>query len=311
VLDVEPRNAISRARHLPPTMARLGRFLLERFPPESYGPLIVSLVAGGWTAASLAAGQRLAVGWNGAVALLAVTLAFLQLRTLDELRDEEVDRLGRPGRPLPRGLVTVAELHALAVVSAFAGVVVAASLGVVPFAWYAAALVSIWFLGLGLPSRLGFRGGIVWTALLHSVLVPEVLLFTWAAADGPPGGAALAAAIALVWGAGLAMEVGRKTLTPGEERPGVETYSGELGRRRALAFACLPIAAGCLGAGGLAVAVGSATATWIVPFTAAGVVPLLILGLGDRIGTAALRSASSALVLCLLLWPLVISLGVP
>ena len=146
---------------------------------------------------------------------------------------------------------------------------------------------------------------------MHSIIAPEILLFVWATTASLPGGGALAASVLLVWGAGLAMEVARKTLMPSEERSGVETSSAELGRPRAVALAALSLSVACLGAGALAVAVGAALETAIVPFVAAGTIPLLARHFGDRIGTSAIRSTSAILVLSLLLWPLVVALGIP
>jgi 4-hydroxybenzoate polyprenyltransferase len=265
----------------------------------------------GGTAASLAAGERFGVTWTTVVAAFAVACAFLQLRILDEIRDEDADRAGRPDRPLPSGLVTVPELRAFALVLALFGVVLAASLGAAASACYALALLTIWLLGSDLPGRLPIRHGVLGYALMHSIIVPEILLFVWATVGGPSGGGALAASVLLVWGAGLAMEIGRKTLMPSEERPGVETYSGELGRPRAVALAALAVSVACVGAGALAVEVGAASTTAIVPFVAAGTIPLLARSLGDRIGTSAIRSASGILVLSVLLWPLVVALGIP
>jgi len=309
--DMDPGGAIAAGLRRPWLIARLGRFVLERFPLQSYGPLIVALVICGRTAASLTAGERFAVNWETVATALAVACAFLQLRILDEIRDEDADRAGRPDRPLPSGLVTVAELRAFAAISALFGVALAASLGVAASACYVLALLSIWLFGLDLPRRLPIRHGVLSYALMHSIIAPEILLFVWATTASLPGGGALAASVLLVWGAGLAMEVARKTLMPSEERSGVETYSAELGRPRAVALAALSLSVACLGAGALAVAVGAALETAIVPFVAAGTIPLLARHFGDRIGTSAIRSTSAILVLSLLLWPLVVALGIP
>ena len=309
--DVEPGGAMTAALRRPSPILRLGRFVLERFPPQAYGPLVIALVICGATAASLAAARQHGLDWDAVVAALAVTGAFLQLRILDEIRDEDADRTGRPDRPLPSGLVTVPELRAFAAVLAILGVALAASRGATACAWYGLALLTIWVLGLDLPRRLSIHHGVLGDALMHSVIAPELLVFVWAATAGLSGGAALAASVVLVWGAGLAMETGRKTMLASEERVGVETYSRAFGRPRAVALVGLSVAVACLGAGALAVALGASAATAVVPFAAAALIPLLALRFGDRIGTGALRSASAGLVLTVLLWPLVIALGMP
>ncbi len=292
-------------------LKRLGRFVLERFPLQSYGPLIVALVICGRAAAALASDVPLRVNWETAAITLAVASAFLQLRILDELRDEDLDRAGRPQRPLPRGLVTVAELRGFAAVAAVFGLAFAAPLGVPAFACYLLALVSIWLLGVDLPRRLPIGHGVLTYALIHSIIAPEILLFVWATGADLAGGATLAAALLLVWAAGLAMEVARKILMPSEERKGVETYSAELGRPRAILLAATALSAAYLGAGALASSVRAPLEISIVPLLAAGAIPLLARQFGYRIETAAIQSAASILVLSVLLWPLVIALAMP
>ncbi len=310
-MGTDLRSADTASLRRLPLLKRLGQFVLERFPLQSYGPLIVALVICGRAAAALASGERLDVSWEAAAITLAVASAFLQLRILDEIRDEDADRAGRPQRPLPRGLVTVAELRAFAAVAALIGVAVAALLGGAALAWYLLALGSIWLLGVDLPRRLPIRHGVLTYALIHSIIAPEILLFVWATGADVAGGAALAAALLLVWAAGLAMEVARKTLMPSEERSGVQTYSAELGRPRALLLAAMALSAACLGAGAFASAVGAPLEAAIVPLVTAGGIPLLARQFGYRIGTAAIQSAAMILVLSVLLWPLVIALATP
>jgi len=49
-----------------------------------------------------------------AAAFATVLLFFLQLRIADEFKDYEEDRRCRPHRPVPRGLVSLGELKAVA-----------------------------------------------------------------------------------------------------------------------------------------------------------------------------------------------------
>jgi 4-hydroxybenzoate polyprenyltransferase len=249
--------------------------------------------------------------WQAAATTLVVAAAFLQLRILDEIRDAAIDAVGHPERPLPSGLVTEPELRALAVALALVGVVLTVPFGVAELAACSLALITIWALGHGLPRRLALRHGMLGEALLHSVIVPELLLVAWTSVADLDAWAPLGAALLLAWGAGLTIELARKTVRPGEERPGVLTYSRELGRPRAILLGALAISAAWLGAGGLAIASHATTATAVVPLVAAGSIPLLTQRFGERIGTGALRSAAPILVLCLLLWPLVILAGTP
>lgn len=288
---------------------RLVRFVLERFPPASYGTLIAALVLCGAAGAALDRGEGVRAGWSQAGAAIATWLAFLQLRILDELRDEAADRIGRPDRPLPRGLVSRTELRVLGVGAAIAGVAIAASLGPVALTWYGLALGQVWLLDLGGDRRPAALRGMVATALVHSGIVPTVFLVAWAATAAPRASAPLAATLLLVWGAGLALEVGRKTFSAGEERPGIATYSAALGRPRALALIALFVAVTGVGSTVLALAVGAPGTVAVLPLGVATAASVGLVAGGERIGTGALGAGVPFAVLAALLWPVVLAWG--
>lgn len=288
---------------------RLGRFVWERFPPLSYGPLVAALVLCGTVAAGIASDRQPAIGSQTLLVALVVGLAFLQLRVLDEIRDVDVDRVGRPERPVPRGLVSVRELRGLGSAAAVVGAVTSAAIGSAALIAYAVAAVTIWLLGTGQLRRTRFGHSELSQALTHSIIAPELLLFVFAAASVVGPTQAFIATVVLVWGVSLALEVGRKTVQPSEERVGVPTYSAELGRTRALGIVALAIAVACLGAGALAIAAGAAPWTVAIPASGAIAIPVSIGLLGRHIGTGALRVTSAGLVIALLLWPLAVLAG--
>ena len=289
--------------------ARFAVFVAERFPPLSYGPLIGAFVASGTVAAAAASGARPPIGgWTVAITLLVAT-AFLQLRILDEIRDADVDRVGRPERPVPRGLVTVSELRALAVAVGVAGAGLSVLLGPPVVLTYAVATGTIWLLGTGPLQHEANRYPRLRGAISHSVIAPELLLCAWAVVAPIRPIPELGASLLLGWGASLAMEVSRKTVLPIEEREGVQTYSKELGRRGALVVAALAIAFAFIGAAGLAFLVKTAALIALVPIVAAAAVPVVAARFGDRLSSAAVQSAAAALVLIVLLWPVIIMLG--
>lgn len=290
---------------------RLAEFVAERFPLPAYGPLILALVACGWTAAAVASGRRPEMSPAAMWTTVAVALAFLQLRILDDIRDAGTDLQGRPGRPVPRGLVNSFELRAFAVVAAVAGVGVTLLLGALPCAVFGVTLGVIWGLGTDQPRRLPIRYGVMGEALVHSIIAPALLLFVWVSGAPVGGGAALASSLILAWGASLALEGSRKIVRSSEEHPGVATYSAAFGRPRALLLTALAIATACLGAAGFATAVGASTAWTAVPLMGALLVPLATQRFGAAASTLAIRSASTILVLCLLLWPVAVLLGKP
>ena len=285
---------------------RLGRFVLERFSPAAYGPLLLAFVICGYAGAAVAAGTAPRPDIRFLAVLLAATLAFLHLRVADELKDAAIDRLGRPDRPLPRGLVTEAELRGLGWAAMLAGVVLAATLGAAALTTYSIAL-----LYMALSARdfwLGerIRRNIVVYALLHSPIVPLLLAFVWWSQPAAYAGAALGGLLLMVWGIALALEVTRKTVTPAEERPHVETYSGALGQGHAVMLAAGTLAVGCLGAA----AYGAEAGITAGPAFLAGAVAILAVGAAARRTRrlSAVRVAASLISLALLLWPATVAL---
>jgi 4-hydroxybenzoate polyprenyltransferase len=290
-------------------VGRLLQFVLERYSPIAYGPLIVCLVIAGQAGAALSTGQGLRVSWETVMATLAVALGFLQLRILDELADAELDRLGRPDRPLPRGLVSAPELGVLAVAAALGGIASAASLGSAAVTCYGLALGQIWLLAAAASRGQWATRGAVADALGHSMIVPAMLAVGWASTGPLVPHPVLACILLLAWGAGLALEVGRKVVTAPEERPGIVTYSGALGRRRALALLAGFLGATAAGAAFVAATVGAASWVSVLPVVVVGaVVAAAVVGLG-RLGTASIRATVPALVLAALVWPSLLALG--
>lgn len=199
--------------------------------------LVASAAALAWSRAA-----RGAAGLGGLVTFttVAVTLlaAFFALRVADEHKDAATDRVSRPELPVPRGLVTLAELRLAAgplVVAA-----VAANLLLDPRLLWPLALAAAW---LALMTREFFvpewlRARPLPYLLSHMVVMPLLLLAATAAdwipaGEGPPGG--LAWFLAATFATGLVLELGRKIRAPDAERPGVDTYTSAWGVPRATA----------------------------------------------------------------------------
>jgi 4-hydroxybenzoate polyprenyltransferase len=169
----------------------------ERFPVFRNG-LLIAAVCFGTLAFSMPAGERIGGSTliRFAAAFVTVFLFFLQLRVADEFKDCEDDRRCRPHRPVPRGLVTLAELKLVA--------------------WAGAAVQ------LGLALLVSPR------LLLHTLILP--LIYSYVSACGwfaqsmsPPRG--LAWLLTFGFFSGLVVEIGRKVWAPGDEIAGVQTYS--------------------------------------------------------------------------------------
>lgn len=281
-----------------PPVRRAWTYLQERFPPLAHGPLVVAF-AGGVACASAALRGADGPGWPAvAVASVVAVGVFFQLRVADEWKDAEEDRLYRPERPVPRGLVTLRELLGAALAVAAVQVAVAAWLDV----RLLLVLGGVWAYGALMTVEFGARDWLrqrpLATLLTHAPIVPLVDLFS-VSCDVFGNGAAFPAGVGWLIGVslfgGTVIEVGRKVWASAEEREGVDTYSAAWGRRAALAvwaaavlgsLACgLAVLRHVDGAGGL-----------VVPLVAlAALVVAVGLGAmwGDRLGRGRVLEAAA------------------
>ncbi|MGH7724985.1 MAG: hypothetical protein ACREOU_06105 [Candidatus Eiseniibacteriota bacterium] len=235
-----------------PLSARLLTYQAERFPLIQFVPLIALFTL------SSAAYSRLARGAPGFVpvpillvgAFTAITFFFV-LRVLDEHKDRDVDRRFRPELPVPRGLVTLAELRRVAAVAlAF---VVALNLAVAPVLLLPCALVAGWaaLMTAEFFVRDWLRAHPTAYLLTHMAIMPLIDLYTtgldwWASDAAAPHG--LPWFLTVTFLNGMLIEIGRKIRPPADEREGVDTYSKAWGRGVAVAvwiavLACALIAA--------------------------------------------------------------------
>jgi 4-hydroxybenzoate polyprenyltransferase len=261
-------------------MSLLRRFWVyqaERFPLAETALLLVALAAGGLGFAHAA---RRAPGWPQPAAYIVAFVCslgyFFQLRVADEYKDFADDAAHRPYRPVPRGVISLAELAWLG-----AGVaVVQAALALWLAPRLALSLLAVW----GYMALMRWEFGVhAWLRarpllymLSHMVILPLIFVFVtacdWLPAGGmPPRG--LAWLLAAGYANGIVFEVGRKLRAPAAEEPGVETYSLLWGIRRAtlawiaaltLAGCCATLAARAAGDGryiGLLALAGLATAS--------------------------------------------------
>lgn len=235
-------------------------------------------------------------------ATVAVTLlaAFFTLRVADEHKDAATDRVSRPELPVPRGLVTLAELRIAA--APLVALAVAANLWLDPRSLWPLALAASW---LALMTREFFIPG--WLRarplpylLSHMVVMPLLLLAATAAdwipaGEGPPPG--LGWFLAATYATGLVLEIGRKIRVPASERPGVDTYTSAWGIPRATAawLAALVASAATIAVttmrAGAAVAPVAATAASLLVAT-----PALRLLAGDRTARAGKRVETASAV---------------
>lgn len=277
--------------------ARMRTYQAERFPVAAYLPLLAVAVFAA-LAFSRAAGDAAGPFPVGALVLGTGTCLafFLLLRVLDEHKDAATDARYRPELPVPRGLVSLAELRAVG--AGVVAAVVIANGAVSPRLLAPVAAVLVWaaLMGREFFARDWLRARPLAYLLSHMVVMPLVLLYAtsldWLLRDGrPPDG--LAAFLALAFANGLVLEIGRKLRAPAEEREGVETYTAAWGSGRAVA-AWLGALAGAVVAGwlaGRAAGVGTAVALVLVPLALLAAAPAAVLlarpaaGAGKRLET--------------------------
>jgi 4-hydroxybenzoate polyprenyltransferase len=223
----------------------------ERFPLAVHAPLIAAFSLSAVSVAALLRGAD--VRPSPAAAFVAFTtslLFFLQLRIADELKDADEDARHRPYRPVPRGLVTLAELRRIGIGAA----VVQAALALWLDASLLVLLVPTW-LYLLLMTREFFapswlRAHPLAYIASHMLIVPLVDLYATACdwwVEGlrvPPAG--LSWFLLVSFCNGLVIELGRKIRAPQDEEAGVETYTVLWGTRgAALAWLAALAAASC------------------------------------------------------------------
>lgn len=221
-------------------LLRLAVYQGERFPLAAYIPLIAIAATAGmaWSRAARGAEGFVPVARWGTGALTMLVTFFL-LRVADEHKDAALDRVTRPELPVPRGLVTLAELRvvggllALVVIALNAWVAPALLWPLLAVATWAALMTKEFFVAEWLRARHGLY------LLSHMVVMPLILGYASAVDWLVEGGEAppqLALFLAATYANGLVLEVGRKLRDPAAERPGVETYSAVWGLGNATAL---------------------------------------------------------------------------
>lgn len=223
----------------------------ERFPIVAHGLLIAAFSASAVSfSALLRGGPPPPTAASYITAFVTSFLLFLQLRIADEHKDFEEDRAHRPYRPVPRGLVTLRELTVVAAIGAvvqltLAGWLAWGLIGLLVLTWgYLALMTKEFFVRDWLIARPVMY---LWT---HMLIVPLADFYATACDWIRVGGRApdgLFWFIAVSFGNGVALEIGRKIRAPGDEEDGVRTYSRLWGRRMATLvwLGALGVTGGC------------------------------------------------------------------
>ena len=165
---------------------------------------------------------------------------FLLLRLLDDMKDKRHDDLFYAERPVQRGLITLAELSAIAAALLLA--LTAANMLLSTFAGVWLFFATLGYLAL---MRVEFfapafiRPRLLLYLALHEVFVPLLVAYVIYHQGGTLGAARDLFFLMLSLLMVMAVEVARKIRPTALDRTGRDTYSAYLGRRGALAFLCL------------------------------------------------------------------------
>jgi hypothetical protein len=212
-------------------LANWSTLIKERFPPASYGPLILVFCL-----ANLGADRSfLSVPWT--IVAMAIVLAFsffLRLRLFDEIKDYETDKILNPTRPLARGVLTTDEVKF--------GIFLLILLEAVIFFLISPRAYPAWLLTLCYSLLMynefflskWLRPKLTTYAVTHTFVSVLMGLALW-------NFAMAAAAIHLPWPIFLAnwalfnlFEFARKSFAPSEEREGVDSYTKVFGLKGAV-----------------------------------------------------------------------------
>ena len=214
----------------------------------------------------------IAGGDRPVAALLAIAMLGLQfsIGALNDLADVEADRVVKPRKPIPAGLVPVEWAVIVVVLGALVGLGISASLGI----------------GVLILGAAGYASGVAYDVVMRRVglgwlcfaaAIPLMLAWTWLAAAGtlPPGWPLLLPLAALA-GPALHLANSLVDLKP-DARAGRSSLATQLGARRAKAALTVMMAIilflawATLSSGGAYEGTGLAAATVATGVTALGV----------------------------------------
>ncbi|GHJ42821.1 hypothetical protein Cs7R123_01630 [Catellatospora sp. TT07R-123] len=183
-----------------------------------------------------------------AVAVVTLMVNLLLMRVIDDIRDLDYDRVHSPDRPLPRGVVTPAELLGLYAVGCAA--IVALNLGRGPALALVAGQLAYALLVLAAHHRLGWPDGddVPLTLLIScpaQILLHLYLYAGYLDSAGHPADGSVWTAVAVCVLAALHLELAKKTVRA--PRPGERTYVTLIGLPATLTLTVLtPLAAAAL-----------------------------------------------------------------
>ncbi len=214
---------------------RLYIYQKERFPLIGHGLLILAF------SFSAIAYSRTCRGIENFISLpvfagaffISFTL-FALLRLSDEQKDKEDDAQFRPQLPVPRGLVTLAELSRITWIIIAAQVAAILLLFPKMLVFYAVILLYLYLMRHEFFIAAWLKKHQFWYVISHMFIIPFVDIFVsgtdwYLAGVTPPAGLLFFFAVSYM--NGIVLEVGRKMKAVADEKEGVLTYTTMLGKK--------------------------------------------------------------------------------
>jgi len=223
-----------------PFFTRFFIYQKERFPFLGHGILVASF---GFSAIAYSRICRGQVGFVSIPVFLAAIFTtislFLLVRIFDEFKDAHDDALYRKNLPVPRGLVSLRELFIVGAITVILQLVV--NLAFFPkILWlYGIVIFYLCLMGKEFFIARWLKQHQFWYVVSHMMIIPLIDIlasgYDWFL-QGVAAPKGLYGFFAVSFMNGVVLEIGRKIKTPGQEAPGVLTYSGLMGTRRAAYF---------------------------------------------------------------------------
>ncbi|MCB9262924.1 MAG: UbiA family prenyltransferase [Flavobacteriales bacterium] len=203
-------------------------YLNERFPLQSHVPLIAAFSFSAICFSLSASGETQFIDWkNYAAAFYLVITTFFLLRISDEFKDHEDDMKYRKYLPVPRGLISLAELRNIGIVVFVTQII---TLWFFPhFGWiYAVAMLYMALMFKEFFMADWLKKHQLAYVFSHMAIIPLVDLVAsaahWSFAEIMPPKALLWFFFVSFFN-GMVLEFGRKIKTPAMEEEGVVSYT--------------------------------------------------------------------------------------
>ena len=294
--------------------ARMWQYSKERFPVASFLLLIGSYYAALVLTGGRYFGVLLSNVWFAAIAsFVFIFIFFFHIRLFDEFKDYDDDKIARPERPLPRGLVSKKDLLICLVVALVVELAISYGISLLVPGVLAIAYSFLMFKEFWIGSYL--KKHIMLYAYSHEILFLFFTAFALGTLIVPIYNAYLGA-FALIYTlfsifSFLNFELTRKLRLKEDENCHIETYSQVFGLKKASLIALLHVLLTLISACGVLSMLAYGRLTYVLVIALSGYPAYTLLGLIRSLDKVTLKSAENAsvvYVLCLNVLMIIFSL---